>query len=207
MSMTTTLTAPTQDALHAIDRVPSLPKLNEVFRSAIEEDRKYYLRDPMLRELYRTADPFSWKEVLSRHQLCDGDRAIVSDAAAWNMREGFVIPLYGIGGQFHAVTMAGPKPRTDTDARAKLLLLSIFAYAKARKLSKRPANPVPTLRPRQREALQWVAVGKTDWEIAQIMRISENTVHKHIENAKRAIGVTTRVQAVVDAIRTGQLQL
>jgi DNA-binding CsgD family transcriptional regulator len=103
--------------------------------------------------------------------------------------------------------MAGPRPRTDREARAELHLVSIYAYARAKQLARRHADPTPTLRPREREALQWVAAGKTDWEIGEILGISESAAHKHVENAKRKIGVATRVQAVVEAIRSGQLQL
>jgi DNA-binding CsgD family transcriptional regulator len=51
--------------------------------------------------------------------------------------------------------------------------------------------------------LRWVAAGKSDWAIGQILRISEKTVNFHVENAKRKLGVGTRIQAVVAAMRAG----
>ncbi|NOT42938.1 MAG: hypothetical protein HOP13_20865 [Alphaproteobacteria bacterium] len=232
-----------QDSLRVIEQAPSLLKLTEAFRSAVDDygyesflcsapprpgeegidpvlfgawpedwrqrytERRYYVRDPMLQELYRTADAFTWRTILNSRRYSEADRKIVFDAAAWGMREGFVIPLYGIGGQVHAITMAGPTPRIDSEARSELLLMSIYAYGRAKRLAGRQLDPVPLLKPREREALQWVAAGKGDWEIGQIMGISESAAHKHVENAKRKIGVSTRVQAVVEAIRTGQLHL
>jgi DNA-binding CsgD family transcriptional regulator len=56
---------------------------------------------------------------------------------------------------------------------------------------------------RESEVLAWVAAGKSDWAIGQILNISGKTVNFHVENAKRKLGVATRVQAVVAALRTG----
>jgi DNA-binding CsgD family transcriptional regulator len=54
---------------------------------------------------------------------------------------------------------------------------------------------------RERECLQWVADGKTDWEIGQILSISEKTVNAYIERVKHKLDVQTRPQALVVAIR------
>jgi DNA-binding CsgD family transcriptional regulator len=56
---------------------------------------------------------------------------------------------------------------------------------------------------RESEVLAWVAVGKSDWAIGQILNISGKTVNFHVENAKRKLGVGTRVQAVIAAMRGG----
>ena len=60
---------------------------------------------------------------------------------------------------------------------------------------------------RQRECLHWVGAGKSDWEIGEILGISETTVHTHVENAKRLYKVPTRIQAVVEACRKRELRL
>ncbi len=56
---------------------------------------------------------------------------------------------------------------------------------------------------RESEVLGWVAAGKSDWAIGQILNISGKTVNFHVENAKRKLGVGTRVQAVIAAMRSG----
>ena len=59
--------------------------------------------------------------------------------------------------------------------------------------------------PRETQVLSWVAAGKSDWAIGQILRISSKTVNFHVENAKRKLGAGTRVQAVVAALREGMI--
>jgi len=56
---------------------------------------------------------------------------------------------------------------------------------------------------RESEILAWVAAGKSDWAIGRILNISGKTVNFHVENAKRKLGVGTRVQAVIAAMRSG----
>ena len=53
---------------------------------------------------------------------------------------------------------------------------------------------------RETEILCWIARGKSDWEIGEILQISSKTVNFHVENAKRKFGVPTRVQAVLVAV-------
>ncbi|TIM27261.1 MAG: helix-turn-helix transcriptional regulator, partial [Mesorhizobium sp.] len=61
------------------------------------------------------------------------------------------------------------------------------------------------LTPRERECMQWAAVGKSEWEISQILGISEHTSEKHLLNAKSKLGAVNRVQAVAEAIRRGYI--
>lgn len=56
------------------------------------------------------------------------------------------------------------------------------------------------LTPREAEVLLWVARGKTNAEISVILRISQETVKAHIENARIKLGASNKTQAVALAI-------
>ena len=49
---------------------------------------------------------------------------------------------------------------------------------------------------RERDSLAWVAEGKSDWEIAVILSLSESTVRFHVDNGRRKLGAVNRAQAV-----------
>jgi DNA-binding CsgD family transcriptional regulator len=49
---------------------------------------------------------------------------------------------------------------------------------------------------REREVLAWVARGKTNPEIAQLLWLAPSTVRKHLENVYAKLGVNTRTAAV-----------
>jgi DNA-binding CsgD family transcriptional regulator len=50
--------------------------------------------------------------------------------------------------------------------------------------------------PRERQILAWVARGKTNPEIAEILWVAPSTVRKHLENVYAKLGVHTRTEAV-----------
>lgn len=64
------------------------------------------------------------------------------------------------------------------------------------------ASPVSGVRltARERDALRWVAEGKSDWEISVILGLSQTTVRFHVDNARRKLGAVNRAQAVARLI-------
>ena len=64
-----------------------------------------------------------------------------------------------------------------------------------------------SLTPREREIMQWVASGKTDDEIGDILSIGATTVTSHVENAKQKLDAFRRTYAVVQALRFGEITL
>jgi DNA-binding CsgD family transcriptional regulator len=52
------------------------------------------------------------------------------------------------------------------------------------------------LTPRAAEALLWLALGKTNSDIATILGITESTVRKHVQEMFDKLGVETREQSL-----------
>jgi DNA-binding CsgD family transcriptional regulator len=55
--------------------------------------------------------------------------------------------------------------------------------------------------PRERDVMRWLAAGKTDRDIADILGISRRTVHKHLQRIYEKLGVETRTAAAVRWLR------
>jgi DNA-binding CsgD family transcriptional regulator len=68
-------------------------------------------------------------------------------------------------------------------------------------VSPAPPCPGPPLTDREQEVLRWLAGGKTDKDIADILAISPRTVHKHLQRIYVKLGVETRTAAVVRAMK------
>ncbi|MBX9629572.1 MAG: response regulator transcription factor [Burkholderiales bacterium] len=71
---------------------------------------------------------------------------------------------------------------------------------------RRVAEPVPltdtyNLTPRELEVLLWVAKGKTNRDIGDILGLSPRTVNKHLEHIYEKLGVETRTAAAAMAMR------
>lgn len=84
------------------------------------------------------------------------------------------------------------------------LLLQILApglHAKAAELAMESLRP--RLSERERECLAWASIGKTAWEISEILTISEHTVVAHLNAATRKLGAVSRGHAIAQALRLG----
>lgn len=60
---------------------------------------------------------------------------------------------------------------------------------------------------REIEVLSWIAGGRSDWQVGQILMISHKTVNFHVENAKHKLDARTRTQAIIRARDYGLLDV
>ncbi|AWY44336.1 helix-turn-helix transcriptional regulator [Pseudomonas putida] len=60
---------------------------------------------------------------------------------------------------------------------------------------------------REKEVLQWSAIGKSSWEIGRIFNCTEAGVNYHFANIRRKFGVSSRGCAVVKALELGLIEL
>jgi DNA-binding NarL/FixJ family response regulator len=58
---------------------------------------------------------------------------------------------------------------------------------------------------REREVLRLLAEGLTNREIAARLVLSEHTVHRHVANILRKLGLSSRTAAATEAVRSGLL--
>jgi len=99
-------------------------------------------------------------------------------------------------------------PRTSNDPTAHLIFGRHLVLPSADQYAPpRMAPDFHTLSLRQIEILSWIAAGKTDWQVGQILMISAKTVNYHVERAKRSLQVATRTQALLKAHTYGYLAL
>jgi two-component system, NarL family, response regulator LiaR len=69
-----------------------------------------------------------------------------------------------------------------------------------------PPHPEP-LTDRETEVLQHLALGKSNKEIASALVIAEKTVRTHVSSVLGKLGVSSRTQAVLYAVRVGLVSL
>ena len=69
-----------------------------------------------------------------------------------------------------------------------------------------PDGGIPSLTRRERECLGWCAEGKSYWETAVILGISERTVSFHMEAMRTKLNAGSNAHAVAIAVRAGLLE-
>jgi DNA-binding CsgD family transcriptional regulator len=92
----------------------------------------------------------------------------------------------------------------------QMLSVTHFVVAAFRRLFAldylRPERP-GELSARERRVLELSAMGKTANEIADILAISQRTVHAHLQNASEKLAADNKTHTVVEALRYGQIQV
>lgn len=67
--------------------------------------------------------------------------------------------------------------------------------------------PLPSLSPREKEVLVWAGRGKSAWETAQLLALSESTVKSYIRNACGRLGVKNKTHAVAICLTHGLFRI
>lgn len=170
----------------------------------------FYPDDPVAAWCRRSTDPFEWTE--ARYDADAWPRAaeVMTVAADFGMRQGLCVPITRGNGFQGCVTMAGERPDLGARAKQALHLISIYAYKKAVAVlgpDRAQVSARRLLTPREREVLLWSAQGKSSWDISVILGVSERTVNWFIANASRKLNAVNRIQAVVNAIRAGEIEI
>jgi LuxR family quorum sensing-dependent transcriptional regulator len=179
-----------------------------------QEWSSYYFKnnlikdDPYAAHCLRSTGPFEWKDAPYDRLTWPAAEKLVNDAADVGLRVGFAVPINTFAGCQGVVSMGGEHVNLSPLAKRAIHLMSLYAYDKASSVV-RPPHQCSTglLTRREKEALRWVAAGKTAWEISQILRISEATVQDHLKAAARKFEAPNRVATVVAALRRGEITL
>lgn len=153
--------------------------------------------NPVILALGRTNVPFRWSE--GGHPELRGWKGLLL-AKDLGVDDGFAVPCMDLMGRAGVLSIALARFEFDAQELRTIQFAAIAAYERMRALQPRalPA-PLTKLTARERDCLAFVADGKSDAEIATVLRVSTGTVHFHVENAKRKLGAKTRAQAIARA--------
>ena len=169
--------------------------------------------DAVLATASQSYAPFLWSDIARLIALTPHQSAFIDAVHAAGIGAAVAVPIHRARGADKAGSysvFAGccsfmmktgmPLPLSSLAAAHYVGALAFDAAETLRQARPTGAPRGPQLTPRQRDCVVLVAQGKSDWEIGQLLGISESTVHKHIEDAKRRFCVSTRIQLVVRSL-------
>jgi LuxR family quorum-sensing system transcriptional regulator CciR len=168
--------------------------------------RRYFSDDPILAVAEKSAMAFVWSDIEERIELTARQREIMNAASVMGLDNGFTVPVHIPGdcaGACSFVTRRGTPLPWDSLPTAQYI--GLLAFDVACRLTALAKVRPPRLTKRQFDCIVLVAQGKSDWDVGRLLGISDQTVHKHIEDAKRRYGVATRIQLVVGALFDNRL--
>lgn len=173
-------------------------------------DSSGYLRiDPVLLEAPGRALPWIWGGQSHRRRASEPQRKFFDEAQSFGIQCGLAVPVHAAGGEFGLVSIAWDGSESDFQKLLKerqhdLHLAAVYLHNHATRFVESAAEAEAIrITIRERECLLWSALGKSSWEIGQIIGVSEPTVNFHLKNAMAKLGVHSRVHAVVRACALG----
>lgn len=173
-------------------------------------EQNYVERDPIIKHLRKATVPFSWGDVKRTERLSRADRMIIDEAREFKVHDGIVVPIITISGSIALFSPCGERPDLSPRARSAIEIMGIMTLQSLRRTNLHRLREDPEYKPltrREREVMQWVAHGKSDDEIGEILSISSGTVLLHVEHAKRKLDAYKRTSAVIAALRRGEITL
>jgi LuxR family quorum-sensing system transcriptional regulator CciR len=171
------------------------------------DDQSLGPSDPVHRASNLTSVGFTWSKLPEMIALSDRDRLVLETARRQGIGDGFTVPAH-VPGEAHGscsfACATGEAMREDNFPLVQLV--GAFAFEAARRMQRmRLIGPPIRLTDRQRECVMWAARGKSDWEIAQILGISHETVIEHLKHARERYGVGKRTLLAVHALFDGTI--
>lgn len=179
----------------------------------IERSRalRYYADDPVFAASMRTAVGFLIADVPSMLALSGRQMRTLDESRKAGLGDGFSVPAHVPGEANGLCTFIVRTGRTLPVRRLPMAQLAgAFAYEAGRRLKASASAKTPgpvMLTDRQLECVLLIARGKSDWEIATILGVKEDTVTEHVDEARRRYGVGRRAQLVVRALVDGHITL
>lgn len=84
----------------------------------------------------------------------------------------------------------------------EVLVEVMEAFSKATPLASFPARPASQLSPREHEVMKLVIQGMSNREIADALRVTENTIKKYVYEVFNKTGASNRVELVLHALQS-----
>ncbi|MDP4021203.1 autoinducer binding domain-containing protein [Methylobacterium sp. NEAU 140] len=163
--------------------------------------RGYAYHDPTVRRLCTSADPFAWNAAEPHTPEAE---LVMREASEFGIRAGLTIPFVTLDGEPGGISLSGERMEIAPADRVGVNLIATYAVGQLLLMSSRPAKPDPVrLAPREREALQWAAEGKTDAEIGMVMGITASGVDYHLRSARAKLDTVNKAHTVARALRAG----
>jgi len=176
--------------------------------------RKSYLEnewdkiDHIVQHIGIAVRPFRWSEICAKARLTDRQRTFIDECRELGVHSGVTIPMYGPGSDVDLISLSlRDEKRTDPSRLPLLHALTIQYRSRLSELQGDSASAQQMLTSKETECLCWCKEGKTNWEIGEILSISEKTVEFHLSNTIKKLGVSNRITAVVKGIQLGLIKL
>lgn len=172
----------------------------------IYEEHEFLSVDPTVLHCMSSTAPLVWTDDI----YCVESRLLKRMARRFGLNHGISIPVHDSSSKAISMINLARDQRIDSSAELNFLiehgiLLANMLHAAVKSLVVPDVlrQAVPALTKREQECLRWLAMGKSNGVIGNILNISEAAVNFHTANLFKKMNVTTRAQAAALGLSLG----
>lgn len=170
-------------------------------------EHTYQTVDPVMAYCAKHIVPIQWHDLTL---VTDGlGKRMMNEAGDFGLKSGITMPVHSPRGEMGILSFTvnqNTKQALEVTQNALpyVQLLAGYLHESVRHVFCLTDDvDRPLLTHREQECLRWVADGKTSWEIAHMLNVSERTVNFHLNNVMLKLDVCSRQHAVGKAAFQG----
>jgi LuxR family transcriptional activator of conjugal transfer of Ti plasmids len=169
--------------------------------------RKFEAVDPIVKRAKSVKRTFAWSGEEERRRLSKEERVFLDQAADFGIRSGITIPIRAANGSTSMFTLASDKPAIDLERDIDPVAAAAAVGQLHTRMTLFPLTPTAQhpawLDPKEAAYLNWISVGKTMEEAADLEGVKYNSVKSKLEEARKRLQIHTMPHLVALAIRAG----
>lgn len=162
--------------------------------------------DPLPDVALRLCRPLRWSEARTIEPQGRQEEAFYEFLARLGFGDGLALPTYGPGARTGFVGLPAVAGQViDEEDLASAHAIAQMSFLRYCELIDDMAPSDVRLSERELDVVYWIAMGKSNSVIAEILGISAETVDSYVRRAFRKLGVSDRTSAVLHSVLAGHL--
>ncbi len=160
-------------------------------------------KDPVMQAGISEILPFDWRQVVERVPEAD---QVLGLAREYSLgKQGLSIPIRGHGGARALFSVTGDYNEKDwRDLKRQFMRDFVtLAHFFHKRVSGEPDEKAPTLSERERDILQYCAMGLTAVDISENIGVTVSTIKYHLNQLRYKMNVVNTTHAVATALKLG----
>lgn len=170
----------------------------------------YINSDPTYRRALCQKGIFTWAQLYKEIPLSRQEKQVMNEAHDAGLHSGVSLSIHGPYGEAIGFGFASVHKQENPSKNQLCILYAManqFHMVMSDLEEKTISAPNIKLSDKQREVLQWAAMGKSRSVIADIIKISEDTVDDHFRHIFRKLECNDRTLAVLKAMHLGLVRI
>lgn len=167
--------------------------------------------DPVVTHCRNNTVAFNWEQTKPLEKGCKTIREFMGESRDFGLKSGISFPVHSPSGEVAILSLASSYLEHSSTINESIPFVHQAAFHVHEAVKRVIGIPAihqikDPLTEREKDCLLWTADGKTSWETAKILGVSERTVKYHLQNACVKLNAVNRTQAIARAVSLGLIR-